>query len=185
MKCRRSCSRREAPAREGPEGPTGPCWHSRVGRGWTDVPWDTRRGRSPPAPVPPCLGQGPLPAVAVRRWGPQRAGSRWAVYAPVLPTRYTHPGIPHPGTPHRPTPSSCTTPPSTGTPRTCTYDSSETPVGEPRGMEHTRVSGSRTGLYSFYWFTRPFDWVYASVLLSLVSVLLSLVSVLLIYGPFH
>ena len=34
-----------------------------------------------------------------------------------------------------------------GTPRTCTYGRFWTAVGEPRGVEHSRVLGSRTGLY--------------------------------------
>ena len=66
---------------------------------------------------------------------------------------------------------------------TCTYDRFEHVQGEPRGPEHTRVSGSQAGLYTGSWFTRPFDWVltgfFMTVLLSLVTVLLSLVTVLL------
>ena len=64
------------------------------------------------------------------------------------------------------------------------------PVGEPRVVEHTRVSGSQDGYLGSLRFTRPFDWVMTVltlVLLSLVPVLtlvlLNLVPVLLNLAP--
>ena len=86
-------------------------------------------------------------------------GGLFGVLDPVLPTRYTHPACTHP----YPVPSlhrrtAAHRRPSTA-PRTCTYDQFGTPVGEPRGIEHTANSGSQTGLYRLLRFTRPFDWV--------------------------
>ena len=85
------------------------------------------------------------------RWAP---GITHPVYPPgptlAIPARH-HPGPPHvtAARVHR----------EYGTTGTCTYDRFEGPVGEPRGMEHTPVSGSQ-GLNTLYLrFTRPFDWV--------------------------
>ena len=62
------------------------------------------------------------------------------------------------------------TTPVTSTRRACTYDRFRHPVGEPRGVEHSHVSGSLDGLLRLWRFTRPFDWVldcFVHVLLSL------------------
>ena len=136
----RSCTR------EGLQGPTGP------------VGWVQGRPR-PPNTI--CLGDGPNtpchPAAScfwggIPHWDLARAG--WVV--PRYSPPYTHPV--YPSRPHHAMPGrvrACTgTPPDTA--RTCRFD---TRVGEPRGIEHTAVSGSQAGLYWLYCFTRPFDWV--------------------------
>ena len=66
---------------------------------------------------------------------------------------------------------------------TCTYDRFDTLVGEPRGIEHSRYIGSQAGLMSADWFTRPFDWVFFN--LSLTMFLLNLVPVLLNLTMFY
>ena len=109
----------------------------------------------------------------------------WVVPGITIP--YTHP-VPIPQY-HTPPVHPCTptTSPRDRAPRACTYDSFEDTVGEPRGVEYSQVSGSRTGLWTLDWFTRPFDWFndcFRLVLLSLVPVLLSIVPDLLSLVPY-
>ena len=108
-------------------------------------------GPYPPTPAPSGL---PGPASLV---GPLQVLTLACSVDPGITTRYTHPVIPRPVHPSCPTPSSCTTPPCSVTTGTCTYDRFESPVGEPRGVEYTHVSGSRAGLYLCSGITRPFD----------------------------
>ena len=141
----------------------------------------------PPHHSAPCRGYGPAP---LGGWTLRLSDlGSWVVpgIATLVPTRYTHPVYPPrhpPDTARRAHPGPTTV---HGTLRTCTYDRFRPVLGEPRGVEYSAVSGSQTGLYCIYRFTRPFDWVldrYLHVLLSLVPVLgpvlLSLVPVL---GP--
>ena len=95
------------------------------------------------------------------------SGARFAVHGLRFPGCWACPGITHPGThPLYPTLvlPRCTAPldvaavgywVSLGA---CTYDRFWQGVGEPRGVEHSLVSGSRAGLYLYLRFTRPFDW---------------------------
>ena len=46
------------------------------------------------------------------------------------------------------------------------YDRFEDLVGEPRGVGTQPVIGSQAGYYPFVRFTRPFDWVLTSNILS-------------------
>ena len=98
----------------------------------------------------------------------------------------THPSpIPVPST--RPYRTPCTACSSVLlVPGTCTYDRFWDVLGEPRGLEHTAVSGSRTGLLRFIDFARPYDWIidcFMTVLLSYGPRLLSYGPRLLSYGP--
>ena len=106
--------------------------------------------RRPPTPAP-YRASGARSAVF---WTSPRAVAGYRYY----PSPGTHPSHTHPGThPAPPFCASCT--PGYGTPGTCTYDRFRTRVGEPRGIEHRPVSGSRPVKYSYLSFTRPFDWV--------------------------
>ena len=119
-------------------------------------------------PTLPPAGGGPVPC---GHWLAARTSARagWLgdlVLPTRLPTRYTHPGT-APGPLHGPSDMLV---PGTNTvyghPRTCTYDRFWSTVGEPRGLEHTPVSGSRTGYIQLLRFARPFDWVSAKNILS-------------------
>ena len=91
-------------------------------------------------PLRPCRASGPAPLYL----GPLPEQHGWVPGIPsLLPTRYTHPV--HPPGMHQlhGTPSARTA----GTLGTCTYDRFEVNVGEPRGVEHSLISGSRAGLY--------------------------------------
>ena len=107
-------------------------------------------------------------------------------------SRYYPPGIPHPGTTpvyppwyHPPAPhvTAARVHHGRGATGTCTYDSFEHVVGEPRGVEHSRVFRVPGWFILLLRFARPFDWVLTSILLSLGPVLLSLTSILLSLGP--
>ena len=104
-------------------------------------------------------------------------GCRWA---PVLPTRITHPVYPTLVPPWDRTPPADMLVPGTNTVYrslgSCTYGRFWDGLGEPRGVEYRPVSGSRDWFIQYLRFTRPFDWIidcFRPVLLSYGPVLLS------------
>ena len=123
----------EAPGRAHGVGSTGPA-------GWVpDVPWDTHPALYPPTPA---LAGLPGPASLVQDLLARQLGS--TRYSPPA----THPvPIPHPGTTH-PAPLYPHTAMVHHTLTACTYGRFDTDVGEPRGVEYSAVSGSRTGLWT-------------------------------------
>ena len=150
------------------------------------VPGLRPRGPVPVRPLHPPTHSSPCGASGARSAGGFAPRAVWDLggwvpgITPPVPTPvYPHP-VPTRPAPHRPTPSSCTTPRVRGTTGTCTYDRFKTRVGEPRGTEHTRVSGPQAGLYLGDWFTRPFDWFRTRLL----DVLLSLVPVIRCFTEF-
>ena len=129
----------------------------RVGTGAGRTHWETREGTVPAPqtthsrPLQGLPGPAPLSVVLLPR-------ARW-----LGSTRYTHPGYP----PVYPSQAGTQAPVRRAVPHvprcrgvtgTCTYGCFDTTVGEPRGIEYTPVSGSRTRSEPHDWFTRPFDW---------------------------
>ena len=121
----------------------------RVGR---DRPAAEHPGTRVQLPVPTTPGPVGLPGPLRWDWDLPRAvqGS----------TRYTHPGTPpvYPPWYHTRTRTPATVMtryPSTDHPNTRFWDL----VGEPRGVEYSRVLGSQAGYIQLYPFRRPYDWV--------------------------
>ena len=126
----------QPPTREGLQGPTGlGGW---VG-GWADVlgsvPWALCMfpPLQPPAGTsgPASLEHAPLGVGTLALGGP-------GITHPVYPPWY-HPYTRTWDQPDTARPRHARLDHGTGTPGTCTYGRFETPVGEPRGIKHTRV----------------------------------------------
>ena len=97
-----------------------------------------------------CLG------LLLEQLGTLRLGRYWTrYYPPGVPTRYTPPWYP----PDSHDMHTAADRDQYGTTETCTYDRFDIVLGEPRGAEYSRVSGSQAGLMRYCRFTRPFDWV--------------------------